>query len=242
MRRRDFFGILAGSVTLWPMAASGEQPVKAMPTVGVLWHAGSEQEEAIFLSALREGLHDLGYSEGRNIKLVNTYAAEQYDRFAMNARELVARNVDVIVAVTRPAALAAQQATRAIPVVAVVVPDLVCLRSHALRLQCRRDVALGSGKMKSSRELRDITGGGDFNKVAAVIKRSKWRESPLATRWVGRAVAEALNLNAEDKADKAAITAMLKIWLAEGSLVVITSRDENRELRKFVVVMRADGN
>jgi hypothetical protein len=96
--------------------------------------------------------------------------------------------------------------------------------------------------MKSSRELRDITGGGDFDKVAAVIKRSKWRESPLAARWVGRAVAEALNLNAEDKADKAAITAMLKIWLAEGSLVVVTSRDENRELRKFVVVTRADGN
>jgi hypothetical protein len=87
---------------------------------------------------------------------------------------------------------------------------------------------------KSSRELRDITG--DFDKVAAVIKRSKWRESPLAATWVGRAVAEALDLNAED--DKAAITAMLKIWLAEGSLAVVTSKDENREWRKFAVVTR----
>jgi hypothetical protein len=94
---------------------------------------------------------------------------------------------------------------------------------------------------KSSRELRDITGS-DYDKVAAVIKRSNWRESPLAATWVGRAVAEALNLNAEDKADKAVIAAMLKIWLAEGSLVVVTSRDENRELRKFVAVTRADGN
>jgi putative tryptophan/tyrosine transport system substrate-binding protein len=125
MRRRDFLCILGGSAASWPMAVRGEQQAKAMPTVGVLWHAGSEQEEALFLGALRQGLHDLGYSEGRNIKLVNTYAAEQYDRFAKNALDLVAKNVDVIVAVTRPAALAAQRATRTIPVVAVVVPDPV---------------------------------------------------------------------------------------------------------------------
>jgi putative tryptophan/tyrosine transport system substrate-binding protein len=125
MRRRDFLGILGGSAASWPIAARGEQQGKAMPTVGVLWHAGSEQEEALFLGALLQGLHDLGYSEGRNIKLVNTYAAEQYDRFAKNALDLVAKNVDVIVAVTRPAALAAQRATRTIPIVAVVVPDPV---------------------------------------------------------------------------------------------------------------------
>jgi putative ABC transport system substrate-binding protein len=96
-----------------------------MPTVGVLWHAGNEQEEAIFLGQLRQGLRDNGYHEGRDLVLVNTFAAEQYDRFARNARKLVEQNVDVIVAVTRPAALAAQQATRTIPIVAVVVPDPV---------------------------------------------------------------------------------------------------------------------
>jgi putative ABC transport system substrate-binding protein len=70
-------------------------------------------------------LRDQGYSEGRDITLINTFAAEQYDRFATNARNLVVQNVDAIVAVTRPAALAAQQATRTIPIVAVVVPDPV---------------------------------------------------------------------------------------------------------------------
>jgi putative tryptophan/tyrosine transport system substrate-binding protein len=91
----------------------------------VLWHAVSEPEEALFLGQLRQGLRDHGYSEGRDITLINTFAAEQYDRFASNARDLVERNVDVIVAITRPAALAAQQATRTIPIVAVVVPDPV---------------------------------------------------------------------------------------------------------------------
>ncbi len=123
MRRRDFLGILGAAP--WPVAARGVQQAKGMPIVGVLWHAGNEQEEAMFLGALRQGLRDLGYSENRNIKLVNTYAAEQYDRFAKNAFDLVAQNVDVIVAVTRPAALAAQRATRTIPIVAVVVPDPV---------------------------------------------------------------------------------------------------------------------
>ena len=122
MRRREFLALLGGPVSWWPIAAVG---AKKMPTVGILWHAGSEQEEALFLGEVRRGLQNLGYSEGRDITLINTYAAEQYDRFAGNARDLVEQNVDVIIAVTRPAALAAQQATRTIPIVAVVVPDPV---------------------------------------------------------------------------------------------------------------------
>jgi putative ABC transport system substrate-binding protein len=79
----------------------------------------------MWLGELRRGLRDLGYSEGQNITLINTFAAEQYDRFAKNARDLVEQRVDVIVAVTRPAALAAHEATRTIPIVALVVPDPV---------------------------------------------------------------------------------------------------------------------
>lgn len=113
-----------GGAAAFPFAARAQQSNRP-PVVGILWHAGSEQEEAIFLGAFRRGLRDLGYVEGRNIVLVNTYAAEQYERFASNATELVVQKVDVIVAVTRPAALAAQQATKIIPIVAVVVPDPV---------------------------------------------------------------------------------------------------------------------
>jgi len=93
--------------------------------VGVLWHAADEREEAPFLGQLRLGLQELGYVEGRSITLVNTYASERYERFALNARSLVEQRVDVIVAITRPAALAAQQATRTIPIVAVAVSDPV---------------------------------------------------------------------------------------------------------------------
>jgi hypothetical protein len=78
--------------------------------------------------------------------------------------------------------------------------------------------------------------GADFDKVAATIRAGKWRESPQASKWAGRAVAEALDLNADNKADKAKILAMLKVWLAAGSLVVVEGKDEKREIRKFVEV------
>jgi putative ABC transport system substrate-binding protein len=122
MRRREFLGFVAGSVVSLPLTAAA---AKRVPTVGVLWHAGNEQEEAPFLGELRQGLRDQGYAEGRDITLINTFAAEQYDRFTKNAHDLVEQKVDMIVAVTRPAALAAQKATRSIPIVGVVIPDPV---------------------------------------------------------------------------------------------------------------------
>jgi hypothetical protein len=76
----------------------------------------------------------------------------------------------------------------------------------------------------------------DFEKVAAVIRRDKWRQSPQAKKWVGNAVAEALELNADNKAEKAKISAMLKLWLEAGSLIEVESLDENREMRKFIEV------
>jgi putative tryptophan/tyrosine transport system substrate-binding protein len=121
-RRREFLGFLAGSLASLPLTAAG---AKRVATVGILWHAGNEQEEAPFLGELRQGLRDQGYAEGRDITLINTFADEQYDRFTKNARDLVEQKVDVIVAVTRPAALAAQKATRSIPIVGVVIPDPV---------------------------------------------------------------------------------------------------------------------
>jgi len=124
MKRREFIGLLGGAAASWPFAGRAQQPDR-VPVIGILWHAGSESEEAIFLGAFRRGLSDLGYVEGDNIALVNTYADEKYERFTQNAAELVARKVDVLVAVTRPAALAAQHATKVIPIVAVVIPDPV---------------------------------------------------------------------------------------------------------------------
>src|SRR5262249_35268814 len=122
MRRRDFITLLGGAAA-WPLAANAQRGPERIPQIGVLWHAGNEAEEEVYLTALRKGLSDRGLLEGRNIILVNTFANEIYERFNNNAVELARRNVDVIVAVTRLAAVAAQRATSTIPIVFVVVPD-----------------------------------------------------------------------------------------------------------------------
>ena len=122
MRRREFMTAVGGAVIAWPLPARAQQARK-VSRIGVLWHAANEEEEEVYLSALRRGFSDLGYVEGRNIALVNTFAGEVYERFHDNAVELVRQKVDVIVAVTRLAAVAAQRATSTIPVVFVVVPD-----------------------------------------------------------------------------------------------------------------------
>ena len=122
MRRRDFI-MVGGAAVTWPFAARAQQP--RVSKVGVLWHAGSAEEEAIFLTQIQQGLRDLGYVEGRNITLINTFADEQYERFDSNAAELIRQKVDVLVGVTLPAALAAQRATHTIPVVFILVDDPV---------------------------------------------------------------------------------------------------------------------
>jgi putative ABC transport system substrate-binding protein len=123
MRRRDLVKLIASAAASWPLAANAQRGQEKIPQIGVLWHAGSEAEEEVYLTALRKGLSDRGFVEGRNITLVNTFANEVYERFNNNAVELARRNVDVIVAVTRLAAVAAQRATSTIPIVFVVVPD-----------------------------------------------------------------------------------------------------------------------
>jgi putative ABC transport system substrate-binding protein len=124
MKRREFL-LLITAVATSPQVASAQSSVNRVPRVGVLWHAASEEEEAVYLGAVRRGLSDLGYVESKNIILENRYPAENPERFISLATELVALKVDILVAITRPAALAAQRATTIIPIVFVAIPDPV---------------------------------------------------------------------------------------------------------------------
>src|SRR5262245_39340366 len=78
--RRALIAALGGAAA-WPLVARARQQRK-IPVVGILWHAGNEEEEANYLGALRKGLKDLGYLEGQSIILANRFAAENYDRFS----------------------------------------------------------------------------------------------------------------------------------------------------------------
>lgn len=116
---------MGGAAVLAAPLASQAQSVRKVPRIGVLWHAGTAEEERIPLGALVQGFRKLGYLEGRNVVFEHRFPNEQPERFVALAHELVQLNVDVFIAVTRQAALAAQKATDTIPIVFMVVPDPV---------------------------------------------------------------------------------------------------------------------
>jgi putative ABC transport system substrate-binding protein len=126
MRRREFIAGLGGvaASATWPTIARAQQSRK-IPVLGVLWHAENAEGELGRLEALRAGLEDAGRIEGKNIKIIDTFAAEQYERFDINAAGLVAVPVDILFAHTQPAAMAAHRATDKIPIVFTWIPDPV---------------------------------------------------------------------------------------------------------------------
>jgi ABC-type uncharacterized transport system substrate-binding protein len=115
MRRREFISLLGGAVTAWPLAARAQQ--SKMPRIGAL--VLKDEDAEAFANEFREGLRELGYIEGRNYTLELRSADGNADQLSELAAELVRREVDVIVAVFTPCALAAKQATREIPIVAI---------------------------------------------------------------------------------------------------------------------------
>jgi len=104
VRRREFVTLLAGTVAAWPLAARAQQ--SAMPVIGVMSPL-SVSTAARNLAALRNGLRDLGYSEGRNIKLEYRFADGAPERYPALMAELIASNPAVIVVGSTPAAVAA---------------------------------------------------------------------------------------------------------------------------------------
>jgi putative tryptophan/tyrosine transport system substrate-binding protein len=123
MRRRDFIFALGGAVA-WPRLARAQQP--RMPRIGFLGLT-SASSHAKRVEALRAGLRDLGYVEGKNIVIEFRWAGGNYERLPALAAELVGLDVDVFLTHAAPGALAAKQATTTIPIVITAVADMLAL-------------------------------------------------------------------------------------------------------------------
>jgi putative ABC transport system substrate-binding protein len=116
VRRREFITLL-GSAAAWPLAAHAQQRER-MRHVGALILGNADADA--FRQELREGLSKAGYAEGRNVQVDIRSAQGKLELLPQLAAELVAAKVDVLVALYTPCARAAQQATRDIPIVAIV--------------------------------------------------------------------------------------------------------------------------
>ena len=123
MRRREFIGLVGGAAA-WPFAAVAQAPERVF-RIGWL---GSETDARLWTEGLgqdfREGLRDLGYVEGKNLRFELRFAEGDNSRLPALARELAALNVDVIVTYGK-GVYYARQATSTIPIVIASAGDIV---------------------------------------------------------------------------------------------------------------------
>ena len=125
MRRREFVALLGGVAAAWPLAARAQQP-EQMRRIGVLTNLVADDPEAqARVGAFLQGLQELGWAVGRNMRIEYRWGAGDADRTRGYAAELVALAPDVILTSGASALAPLLQATRSVPVVFAQVPDPV---------------------------------------------------------------------------------------------------------------------
>jgi putative tryptophan/tyrosine transport system substrate-binding protein len=125
MRRRDFITLLSGAAAAWPLPARPQQPDR-MRRVGVLMQvAESDRAAEAGLKAFVQGLEELGWIDGRNVRLDIRWGAGDRERYRRYARELLALSPDVILARTSSVVAILEETTRTVPIVFVGVIDPV---------------------------------------------------------------------------------------------------------------------
>jgi putative tryptophan/tyrosine transport system substrate-binding protein len=122
MRRRQFISLL-GTAAMLPLAARAQQAGK-LPTIG-LWGPSTPSIDSQRVAAFVQRLRELGWIEGRTVKIEYRWAGGRNERAAEIAAEFVRLKVDVIVTQGTPSVLAAKQATSVIPIVFAAVGDPV---------------------------------------------------------------------------------------------------------------------
>jgi putative tryptophan/tyrosine transport system substrate-binding protein len=122
MRRREFVAGL-GSAAAWPLAARAQQPGRVRRISVLMAYDENDPEGKAHLSGFMQGLAELGWTDGRNLRMDVRWATDNVDRVRMYAKQLVDLRPDVILADTTPVIAALQQETRTIPIVLLEVSD-----------------------------------------------------------------------------------------------------------------------
>lgn len=124
MQRRKFLGALGGAVATLPMVARA-QPTEPMRRIALLLDAPQDDRSRPRLSAFLQGLIDLGWSEGRNLKIDIRWGASNSDKSRSLAAELLALSPDVVLTSGSPATTAMRQASVTTPIVFTLIADPV---------------------------------------------------------------------------------------------------------------------
>jgi putative ABC transport system substrate-binding protein len=124
IRRREFITLLGGAAAGWPMAARAQQPER-MRRIGLLMGVADDREGQARVTALKQGLQELGWTDGHNIQIETRFGGGDVGRIRADAAELVALAPDVVVGNTTAVVRALRQATSSIPIIMAAVNDPV---------------------------------------------------------------------------------------------------------------------
>jgi ABC-type uncharacterized transport system substrate-binding protein len=128
--RRELLVALGGAAAAWPLAARAQQPERTRRIAVLLQTAEGDPQARIEVAAFLRGLQELGWSEGRNLRIDTRWSGGDADRIRKNAAELVALAPEVVLAPGGTVVGALQQASRTVPIVFVNVTDPVAVMSQ----------------------------------------------------------------------------------------------------------------
>ena len=124
IRRREFISLLGGAAAVWPLAARAQQ--ERMRRIGVFMPGVADDPEyEVRIAAFLQGLGELGWIVGRNVRMDYRWGAADLERYHVIAAELIALSPDVVLAFGYATASALQKATRSVPIVFGSVTDPV---------------------------------------------------------------------------------------------------------------------
>ena len=143
MRRREFVTLIGGAAATWPLVARAQQ-TEPIRHIGVLVNRGADDAEGQSrLAALKQGLEQLGWSDGRNVRIDVRWGEDDPERMRKYAAELVALSPDVIVAGGSLGVTSVQRVTSTLPIVFAGVGDPVAVMLNELAVPAINDALAG---------------------------------------------------------------------------------------------------
>src|SRR5262245_53735048 len=125
MRRRDFIKVVANTTVAWPLTVRAQQGERVRRIGVIVPFAASDPSAQARIAAFLEGMQQLGWADGRNVRIDYRWGAGDPDSYRKDAAELVALGPDVILTAGSATAGPLLQATRTVPIVFAIVPDPV---------------------------------------------------------------------------------------------------------------------
>jgi putative ABC transport system substrate-binding protein len=206
MRRREFILALGGAAAVWPLAARAQQPERVRRIGILLPAAANDAEFQIWVGAFLQALAQLGWTDGRNVRIDIRWATTNAADIRRHAAELAALAPDVILASGTSTVGPMLQATRAVPIVFPTVVDPVgagfvdslarpggnatgfLLFEYSISgkwLELLKQIAPGVTRVGVLRDPATPTGIGQFGVIQAVAPSLRVEVSPLNVRDAG---------------------------------------------------------